>query len=75
MKFWVHFFLTQTIQTTTAARTRLDHFFFYHTFVKFAQTLTNYARAKCASTVCRLSFVATNAAFVSNLNAESFIDT
>jgi hypothetical protein len=33
--------------------------------------LTNYALAKCTSTVCRLSFVA----FVSNLNAESIIDT
>jgi hypothetical protein len=33
--------------------------------------LTNYALAKCVSTVCRLSFVA----FVSNLNAESIIDT
>ena len=32
--------------------------------------MTNYALAKCASTVCRLSFVA----FVSNLNAESIID-
>ena len=30
--------------------------------------MTNYALAKCASTVCRLSFV-------SNLNAESIIDT
>jgi hypothetical protein len=37
----------------------------------FAQTLTNYALAKCASTFCRLSFVA----FVSNLNAEWIIDT
>ena len=36
----------------------------------FAQTLTNYALAKCASTVCRLSFVA----FASNLKAESIID-
>ena len=33
--------------------------------------MTNYALAKCASTICRLSFVA----FVSNLNAESIIDT
>jgi hypothetical protein len=33
--------------------------------------LTNYALAKCAYTVCRLSFVA----FVSNLKAESIIDT
>ena len=33
--------------------------------------MTNYALAKCASTVCRLSSVA----FVSNLNAESIIDT
>ena len=33
--------------------------------------MINYALAKCASTVCRLSFVA----FVSNLNAESIIDT
>jgi hypothetical protein len=33
--------------------------------------LTNYALAKCASTVCHLSFVA----FVSNLNAESITDT
>ena len=33
--------------------------------------MTNYALAKCASTVCRLSFVA----FVSNINAESIIDT
>ena len=33
--------------------------------------MTNYALAKCASTVCRLLFVA----FVSNLNAESIIDT
>ena len=32
--------------------------------------MTNYALAKCASTVCRLSFVA----FVSNLKAESIID-
>ena len=45
--------------------------FFSHTFVKFTQTLTNYALAKCVSTVCRLSFVA----FVSKLNAESIIDT
>ena len=44
-------------------------------FVKFAPALTNYVLAKCASTVCRLSFVATNAAFVSNLNAESIIYT
>ena len=33
--------------------------------------MTNYALAKCASTVCRLLCVA----FVSNLNAESIIDT
>ena len=33
--------------------------------------MTNYALVKCGSTVCRLSFVA----FVSNLNAESIIDT
>jgi hypothetical protein len=33
--------------------------------------LTNYALAKCAPTVCSLSFVA----FVSNLNAESIINT
>ena len=33
--------------------------------------MTNYALAKCVSTVCRLSFVE----FVSNLNAESIIDT
>jgi hypothetical protein len=37
--------------------------------------LTNYALARCASTVCRLSLVATNAAFVSNLTAESIIYT
>ena len=30
-----------------------------------------YSLSKCVSTVCRLSFVA----FVSNLNAESIIDT
>ena len=29
----------------------------------------------CASTVCRLSLVATNAAFASNFNAESIIYT
>ena len=44
-------------------------------FVKFAPALTNYVLAKCASTVWRLLFVATNAAFVSNLNAESIINT
>ena len=33
--------------------------------------MTNYALAKCVSTVCRLSFVE----FVSNLNAESIVDT
>ena len=33
--------------------------------------MTNYALAKCVSTVCRLSFFA----FVSNLNTESIIDT
>ena len=33
--------------------------------------MTNYALAKCVSTVCRLSSVA----FVSNLNSESIIDT
>jgi hypothetical protein len=33
--------------------------------------LTNYALVKCASTVCRLSFVA----FLSNLNAESILYT
>ena len=61
----MHFF-SNTNDTNDYARGA-----FRHTFVKFAQTLTNYALAKCASTVCRLSFVA----FVSNLNAESIIDT
>ena len=63
-------FFSNTNDTNDYARTRLEDFFL--TYVcKVCKTLTNYALAKCASTVCRWSFVA----FVSKLNAESIIDT
>jgi hypothetical protein len=61
----VHFSTTK--DTNDYARTRLEHLFLTYVCTNF----DNYALAKCAPTVCSLSFVA----FVSNLNAESIINT